>query len=143
MRRTWRISNGPNSAKSHSSGATSEGGSSSGPGAAPRCWARVLALGRQDNQPGPVQLEHQTAGHHIAELAVGLHPVPRLAEFGGKPPPAQSGMIGDQLADGFNSGATDIAPAITKLRLHDRQHRRSNLERKPIVEPFCRSTPHP
>src|ERR1035441_8256041 len=45
-------------------------------------------------------------------------------------------MIGDQLPDGFNVGATDSAPAITKLRLHDRQHRRSILERKPIVEPF-------
>jgi hypothetical protein len=46
-------------------------------------------------------------------------------------------MIGDQLPDGFNVGATDIAPAITKLRLHDRQHRRTILERKPIFEPFC------
>ena len=102
-----------------------------------------LSLGRQDNQPGPVQLEHQAAGHHVAELTIGLDPVPGLAELGGKPPPTQSGMIGDHLPDGFNVGATDIAPAITKLRLHDRQHRQSNLERKPIVKPFCRSTPHP
>jgi nucleotidyltransferase/DNA polymerase involved in DNA repair len=46
-------------------------------------------------------------------------------------------MIGNQLPDRFNFGATDIAPAITKLRLHDRQHRRSILERKHIVESFC------
>jgi hypothetical protein len=45
-------------------------------------------------------------------------------------------MIGDQLPDGFNFGATDIAPAITKLRLHDRQHTRPILERKPLFEPF-------
>ena len=96
-----------------------------------------LALGRQVNQPGPVQLQHQTTGHHVAQLTVGLHPVPRLAELGGKPPPTQPGMIGDQLPDGFNLGPTDIAPAITKLRLHDRQHRRPNLERKPLVALFC------
>jgi hypothetical protein len=60
-----------------------------------------------------------------------------LAELGGKPPPAQSGVIGDHLSDGFNFGATDIAPTITKLRLHDCQHRRLILERKPIVEPIC------
>jgi hypothetical protein len=47
------------------------------------------------------------------------------------------------LPDGFNFGATDIASAITKLRLHDRQHRRSNLERKPFVAPFCGPTIHP
>jgi hypothetical protein len=45
-------------------------------------------------------------------------------------------MSRDQLPDGFNFGATNIAPAITKLRLHDRQHTRSILERKPVVEPF-------
>jgi hypothetical protein len=42
-------------------------------------------------------------------------------------------MSGDQLADGFNLGATDITAAITKFRLHSRQHKRSILERKPIV----------
>jgi hypothetical protein len=50
-------------------------------------------------------------------------------------------MVGDQLPDGFNLGATDIAPAITKLRLHDCQHRRSILERKPIVEAFFAGQP--
>jgi hypothetical protein len=45
-------------------------------------------------------------------------------------------MIGDQLPDGFNFGATDIAPAITKLRLHDHQPTRSILERKPLLELF-------
>jgi hypothetical protein len=52
-------------------------------------------------------------------------------------------MIGDQLPDGFNLGATDMAPAITKLRLHGCQHRRSILERKPIVEPFLLPNPPP
>jgi hypothetical protein len=46
-------------------------------------------------------------------------------------------MIGNQLPDGFNFGATDIAPAITKIRLHDPRHGRSILERKPVVELFC------
>jgi hypothetical protein len=46
-------------------------------------------------------------------------------------------MIGDQLPDRFNFGPTEIAPAITKLRLHDRQHRRPNLERKPFGALFC------
>ena len=50
-------------------------------------------------------------------------------------------MGGDQLPDGFNLGTTDIAPAITELRLHDRQHRRFNLERKPLVELFFRAKP--
>jgi hypothetical protein len=59
-----------------------------------------------------------------------------LTELGGKPPPTQPGVIGDQLPDGFNFGTTDIAPAITKLRLHDRQPTRSILERKPLIEPF-------
>jgi hypothetical protein len=45
-------------------------------------------------------------------------------------------MSGDQLPDGFNFGATDIAPAITKLRLHDHQPTRSILERKPLLELF-------
>ena len=102
-----------------------------------------LSLGRQDNQPGPVQLQHETAGHHVAQLTVGLDPVPVLAKLGRKPPPTQPGMIGDQPPDGFNFGATDIAPAVTKFRLHDRQHRRSILERKPIVEPFLQANPAP
>jgi hypothetical protein len=88
-----------------------------------------------------MQLQHQTAGHHVAELTVGLHPVPGLAELGGKPPPAQPGMSGDQLPDGFNFGATDTASAMTELRLYDRQHRRSILERKHIVEPSLNFLP--
>jgi hypothetical protein len=95
-----------------------------------------LSLGWQDNQSGPVQLQHEAAGHHVAQLAVGLHPVPSSAEFGGKPPPTQLRMSHDQLPDGFNFSATEIAPAITKLRLHDRLCWWSILERKPVVDFF-------
>jgi hypothetical protein len=38
-------------------------------------------LGRQLDQPGAMELQHQAPAHHIAQRPVGLHPVPGRAEL--------------------------------------------------------------
>jgi hypothetical protein len=43
-------------------------------------------------------------------------------------------MGGDQLPDKFNFLGTNLAAPVSKLALHDRQLRRSKMERKGIVD---------
>jgi hypothetical protein len=45
-------------------------------------------------------------------------------------------MGGDQLADKFNFLGANPAAPINKLALHDRQLRRSKMERKSLVDVF-------
>ena len=52
-----------------------------------RVIGRTHSPGGQLDMTGAVQFEHQAAGHHVAWLAIGLNPVPSLAQFGRESPP--------------------------------------------------------
>jgi hypothetical protein len=97
-------------------------------------WAKPLC--RQSNVTRSVQLQHQAPGNHVARTAIGLHPVPGGTQLGREPPPTQAGMGGDQLADKLNFLGANPAAPVNKLALHDRQLRRSKMERKCIVDIF-------
>jgi hypothetical protein len=97
-------------------------------------WAKPLS--RQSNVTRSVQLQHQAPGDHVARAAIGLPPVPGRTELGREPPPTQTGMGGDQLADKFNFLGANLAAPVNKLALHDRQLRRSKMERKSLVDIF-------
>jgi hypothetical protein len=45
-------------------------------------------------------------------------------------------MGGDQLPDKFNFLGANLAAPVNKLALHDRQLRRSKMERKSLVDIF-------
>jgi hypothetical protein len=45
-------------------------------------------------------------------------------------------MGGDQLPDKFNFLGAHLAAPVNKLALHDRQLRRSKMERKSLVDVF-------
>ncbi len=36
---------------------------------------------RQLDKPGPLELQHQAATHHVAKRSVGLDPIPRFAQL--------------------------------------------------------------
>jgi hypothetical protein len=95
-------------------------------------WAKPLS--RQADVTRPVQLQHQAPGDHVARTAIELPPVPGGTQLGREPPPTQTGMGGDQLPDQFNFLGANPAAPVNKLALHDRQLRRSKMERKGIVD---------
>jgi hypothetical protein len=49
---------------------------------------------------GAVQQEQHAAAHHVAQRAVGLSPLPGLAELGGSRATALARVRGDQFAYG-------------------------------------------
>jgi hypothetical protein len=59
-----------------------------------------------------------------------LHPVPSQAQFGGKPPPAQPGVLGNELFDKLDSGFIHRLAPISKLRTHARKTTEGDMERK-------------
>ena len=62
----------------------------------------------------PVQSQHQTATDHVAELAVGLDPIPGLADFGRESAPTQAGVFRNQPAQEEEFFLTNLSPTKTQ-----------------------------
>ena len=58
--------------------------------------------------------EHQTPTHHVAQLAIGLNPVPDLAHPGRERPAAQRGIFRNQLAQEIHLRLADFASPKTQ-----------------------------
>ena len=86
---------------------------------------RSTAHGRQFDQARSVELEHEASTNHVAQLAVSLAPVPRLARELGEPPPARLGVLHDEIAQEGHVGRGDRPAAIAQL--HFRFHRGARI----------------
>src|SRR5207244_3212908 len=67
---------------------------------------------------GAFQRQQQTATDHIAERAVGLLPIPGLAQFPRQSPTAGFRIRGDQLSDRFDVREVEDPSAIFPLAGH-------------------------
>jgi len=70
---------------------------------------------RQCDLPGPLQHQQQAATDHVAQRAIGLPPLPRLAQPGRKPAPALLRMPRNQRAYIKDVFLADLAAAISVL----------------------------
>lgn len=60
---------------------------------------RRTALGRKLDVAGPLQFQQKGAADHIAQLSIGLDPMPRLAELLGESPAAVCRILRDEAPD--------------------------------------------
>jgi hypothetical protein len=70
------------------------------------------------DEAGTVELEHKTATDHVAKLAVGLAPVPGLAEVLGEGAAAGAWVLSDERADEVDIGGGDRATAVLERDVH-------------------------
>jgi hypothetical protein len=74
---------------------------------------------RQFDCASPVEHQQQTTANHVAQGAVGLLPLPCLAQFRRQPAPAQTGMLRDEIANKNNilsgNNSAPIAPRLWHL----------------------------
>jgi hypothetical protein len=69
---------------------------------------------RQFYVSGTVKGQHESPANHIAQGAVGLNPVPCLAESSREPAATQIGMIGDELANECHTRRVHDTPPVAK-----------------------------
>ena len=62
----------------------------------------------------PVQDQHQAAADHVAQLAVGLNPVPSLADFGREGASTGLRVRSDQIAQPIDLGLPDRPATVTQ-----------------------------
>lgn len=67
---------------------------------------------RQFDPPGAMEHEQQSAADHIAQLTVGLAPIPCFAKLLGQGAATRVGMSCDELANELDVGVRDHATAI-------------------------------
>jgi hypothetical protein len=66
-----------------------------------------------------MQLQHQAPANHVAQLPIGLYPVPRLTEFGRKCSPTRPRVLGDQLFNKLNVCGINPPTAVAKQLRHE------------------------
>ena len=76
------------------------------------------SFGRELDMSCAVELEHHAPANHVAQNAVGLPPVPCLAEKFREGPPAGRGVFGYEIVDECNVLACDGFAAIAKELFH-------------------------
>jgi hypothetical protein len=67
-----------------------------------------------------MQGQHQATTDLVAQLAVGLYPVPGLTEFFGEPAPTRPRVLCDQLTNEIDIGLTNQPMSITEDGPHAR-----------------------
>ena len=75
---------------------------------------------RELDVPRAVKLQHQAATDHVAQRAIGLAPIPRLAQELRQLSPARARVRRDQRADEIDLHAGDRPASILQLHFHGR-----------------------
>jgi hypothetical protein len=80
---------------------------------------RGTALGRELNMAGPLQCQQERATDHIAQLSIGLDPIPCLTELLGESPAAVCRILRDEAPDQGDIGARNDSVSVLQLCVHD------------------------
>ena len=78
----------------------------------------AIPLGGKLDVAGPLQLQQERPADHIAQLTVGLDPVPSLAEPLGKLPAAVGRMLRDKALDESDIVIRNDSVSVLQLCVH-------------------------
>ena len=75
-------------------------------------------LRRQFDEFPAVQLEHQPTAYHVAQVPVGLNPIPHLTELLRQTPSTQVEMLSDQVLDEYYVRRANVTSSVSQHNVH-------------------------